>query len=385
MKKAAFISFLCVYAGIVFFACKKDDRSVDQQVYSSTPTLPDQPYDYVQSNNDMKAALGRVLFYDKNLSLNGSVSCASCHQQVIAFTDNMQFSSGLEDYKTTRNTPSIFAKNGRMFWDGRASGFNELALRPIKNHVEMGFTNIQGLVTKLKGISYYPALFNSAYGTSTIDTLAIQSALAEFLINFNFSNNKFNRSLDNIEQLSASEKLGKDIFFGKGVCSRCHHLEDGGMGNGYGFADGDFNIGLDENYKDKGIGDLVNSSDKSGNFMAPVLLNVEYTSPYMHDGRFKTLEEVVEHYNSGIKNNSNLDVNLRDLSSLDGKTEEEIFALLDKNHNGDIDNEEVALLPPLRLNLTSVEKKCLVDFLKTLSDGSILIDKRFNNPFVITK
>lgn len=377
------IAFILIIAALFtcVISCKKDNTNPDNYVFSETPVLPETEYNYPNSSNDAKATLGRVLFYDKNLSLNGSIACASCHQQNRAFTDNLQFSTGFEDLSTPRNTPSIFAKQGRMFWDGRASNFFDLALRPVKNHIEMGFENLGDLVKKLNKLNYYQQLFTKAYGTSEIDTIKIQSALAEFLINFNFSNNKFNRVKASIDKYNASELLGKEIFFGKGNCSMCHHIDGGFSSNGYGFANGDFNIGLDIDYKDKGIGAITNP-ENDGRFMVPVLLNVEYTAPYMHDGRFKTLEEVVEHYNSGIKNNINLDVNLRDLSIIEGKTEEEIMQLLDLNKDNEIDMNEVSNLPPLKLNLTAAEKKGLVDFLKTLSDPTILKDKRFSNPFL---
>jgi len=115
--------------------------------------------------------------------------------------------------------------------------------------------------------------------------------------------------------LNASENLGKGIFFGKGKCSNCHHLS--GLNNGYGFTDNAFNIGLDVTYSDKGVGGISKSSQDDGKFMIPTLLNVEYTAPYMHDGRFRTLEEVVEHYNSGVKNHLNLDATLRETTSLE--------------------------------------------------------------------
>jgi cytochrome c peroxidase len=172
------------------------------------------------------------------------------------------------------------------------------------------------------------------------------------------------------------------VFFGKGHCSECHHIEDPFPGgNGYGFTDTDFNIGLDQTYQDNGVGSITNDPNDAGRFMVPVLLNVEFTAPYMHDGRFKTLEEVIEHYNSGIKNHPNLDFNLRDLSSLENLADEQILQLLDANHNGEIEQAEILVLPPVRLNLTSAEKKGLVDFLKTLSDPSIFSDKKFSDPF----
>jgi cytochrome c peroxidase len=373
--------FILMIITLAFASCKKE-KSSQSENYSDVPILPETPYDYQKSTNDNLATAGRVLFYDKSLSLNNSVACASCHQQSKAFCDNLQFSTGSQDGKTSRNSPSIFAKSGRMFWDGRAQGINDLVARPIKNHIEMNFDDLASLAKRISGIAYYKTLFQKAYGNSDIDSSMIKNALAEFVKNFNFSSNKFNRSAQHLENLTASEALGKTIFFGKGNCSQCHHIEDPNpTGNGYGFTNNDANIGLDLVYVDKGLGGISQNSFDDGKFMVPVLLNVEFTAPYMHDGRFKTLEEVVEHYNSSIKNHPNLDPNLRDMSSIENLTEPQILQLLDLNHNGFIDQQELESLQPIRLGLTPAEKNSLVDFLKTLSDPSVFLDKKFSNPF----
>ena len=367
---------------MIAVACKKDlIENTTPDNYSGTPILPSTPYDYLHSNNDNLATLGRVLFYDKNLSLNGSVACASCHQQEKAFCDNLQFSTGLEDLKTKRNSPSIFAKQGRMFWDGRASSISNLMLKPIKNHIEMKFDNLDKLASKLSKISYYPDLFNNAFFSPIIDSTKIQSALAEFISNFTFSNNRFNQSQKFGTALNPSEKIGKDVFFGKGKCSECHHIDGGGNLNGYGFTDMDFNIGLDQTYTDNGIGALTGNASDNGKFMVATLLNVEFTSPYMHDGRFKTLEEVVEHYNSGVKNHPNLSGTLRNTEAFNNMTEQQLLQLFDANHDGQLTEDEFSSIAPQQLNLTDLEKKSLVTFLKTLSDATILVDKRFSNPF----
>jgi cytochrome c peroxidase len=377
--KISIVAFLILT--VLVISCRKPSKHSTDDV-SDTPILPSTPYDYESSGNDHLATAGRVLFYDKNLSLNGSVSCASCHQQSKAFCDNLQFSPGLENNNTARNTPGVFAKTGRMFWDGRATTIADLVLRPIKNHVEMKFDNLSALADRLSKISYYQDLFTNAFGDNAIDSTRIQMALAEFVRNFNFSSNKFKRSLLKQEKLTASESLGKLIFFGKGHCSECHHIEDPFPGgNGYGFTNTEFNIGLDQVYADNGVGAISNQPTDAGKFMVPVLLNIEYTSPYMHDGRFKTLEEVVEHYNSGIKNHPNLDLNLRDLSSLENLTDPQIMQLLDANHNDSLEQAEILALPPVKLGLTTIEKKGLVDFLKTLSDPSIFTEKKFSDPF----
>ncbi|MES2679259.1 MAG: cytochrome c peroxidase [Bacteroidota bacterium] len=390
MKTKLSLTAILFVIVIAIISCKKYKLDSDDaaQNYSSVPVLPEQPYNYANSNNDHLASLGRVLFYDKNMSLNNSVSCASCHQQSRAFCDNLQFSVGLEDGKTSRNSPSIFAKSGRMFWDGRANGMQDLVLRPIKNHIEMKFENLTALAKKISSVDYYAPLFVKAFGSSTIDSNRIKIALAEFLNNFNFSDNKFSKSLKNLAALNASEAVGKAIFFGKGRCSSCHHIENqfavpsNTFSSGYGFTNLDFNIGLDNKYADNGKGEITGDEFDNGKFMVPVLLNVEYTAPYMHDGRFKTLEEVVEHYSTGIQNHPNLDFELRDVD-FNNMTEFQLLQKLDLNHDGDIDGFEMSNIPPVKFNFSLGEKRALVDFLKALSDPSILTEPKFNNPFAL--
>lgn len=382
--KITLIAFLITT--LLVISCRKKQTVSEEAGYSGKPVLPEEPYDYLRSSNDDLATLGRVLFYDKSLSQNNSVACASCHQQSKAFCDNLKFSTGLEDLKTGRNSPSIFAHQGPAFWDGRANSLADLVLMPVKNHVEMKFDNISALAEKLSSIDYYAPLFEKAFGSSEIDENTLKLALHEFIKNFTFSNNKFNRSIAKVEKLNASESLGEAIFFGKGRCEDCHHIKDPNTGNGNGYGSvpsvivlGQSNIGLDKVYTDNGVGDITKNPNDYGKFVIPVLLNAEYTAPYMHDGRFNTLEEVVEHYNSGINNHPNLDHRLRDF----GNMSEAQMEALDANQNGLLEPSEVSSLPPVRLNLTSAEKKSLVDFLKTLTDPTILTETKFSTPFKI--
>ncbi len=387
MKKLTFqFGFFALIVFAVLVSCKKDGAKENNPgSISSEPTLPATPDNYDASANDNLATLGRVLFYDKNLSLNNSVACGSCHEQTKAFCDNLQFSSGLENMKTPRNSPSIFAKTGRMFWDGRAGSISDLVLRPIQNHIEMGITDMNALSEKISKTEYYRPLFEKAFnGSSTVDAARIRTALSEFLKNFNFSHNRFAQSQEGKARLTASEELGKDLFFGRAQCSNCHHVEGNNFQNsGYGFTDASHNIGLDAVTRDNGVGGISGNRGQDGAFMVPVLLNVEFTAPYMHDGRFKTLDEVVEHYNSGVKNHPNLDFQLRDIDQFENMTEFELLKKFDKDGNGEIEESEISSIPPRRLGLTAAEKRGLVDFLKTLSDPTIFNDKRFSNPFAM--
>jgi cytochrome c peroxidase len=326
------------------------------------PVLPEAPYDYPASDNDYLASLGRVLFFDKELSINKNISCGSCHKQENAFCDNKQFSKGTYNLLTKRNSPSIFAKNSRLFWDGRSTHMEDLVFRPVKDEVEMSIHDVQTMIQRINSIDYYAYIFPYAFPNyKKIDSGMIKRALAEFLMNFNFSDTKFSRSRKGLETLTASESIGKDLFFGKAKCSQCHHIENDNFNNpnqnsGYGSTEESHNIGLSTVITDRGVGAITGNSHEEGAFMMPVLLNVEFTAPYMHDGSLKTLEEVIDHYDHNVKSNPNLDFRLTNNFSVGGS--------------------------PQNLHLSTAEKKGLVDFLKTLSDPSILTDERFSDPFV---
>lgn len=354
---------LLVASALLLSFCKREKTVYTVSDSAMVPKLPDQVYDYPVSNNDYLATLGRVLFYDKEMSQNHNISCGSCHKQENAFTDGQQFSKGTNDEIGTRNAPSIFPKNGRLFWDGRATSIMDLVLRPVRNKQEMNVSDVSSLMDRISTLDYYTYMFKHAFpGATVVDSNMIKSALTEFLRNFTFSNTKFARSQRNEVKLNDSEQIGKDLFFGKAKCANCHHVDgntnfNGGGGNGYGSTNESHNIGLDMVPNDLGVGGVTKNDFEMGAFMMPVLLNVEFTAPYMHDGRFKTLEEVVEHYNSKIENTPNLDFQLREFSGVNGSV-------------------------PIKMNLTDGEKAGLVAFLKTLTDPTIMTDAKYSDPFV---
>lgn len=344
MKKLSITGLLIVSLFVVYTGCRKDN-SPGNTGYSSAPLLPEQTYDYTFSTNDDLATLGRVLFYDKKLSVNNTVSCGSCHKQSNAFADGKQFSTGVQDIPTRRNSPPIIKFYGSFFWDGRADSFDQLVLMPLMDHVEMKNYDIEMLEQKIRNVQYYPGLFEKAYGSGEINIDKVQTAIAEFLQNFRFDNNKFNDLLIGGAELTSMEAQGENLFWNKAKCGSCHN---GNSFNGWSVGEC---IGLDVNYADNGIGEITNTPAYNGVFRVPPLLNIEFTAPYMHDGRFQTLEQVIEHYNSGVKNHPNLS------------------SLLMENGQ------------PQKLNLTDTEKESLIAFLKTLSDPSVFSDVRFSDPF----
>jgi cytochrome c peroxidase len=374
-KITAIVCVLLIYIG-----CKKAEIQTEE--YAASPILPQTPYDYENTSNDHLVTLGRVLFYDKKMSLNNSVSCGSCHQQSKAFCDNKQFSSGLQDGLTRRNTPPVIVHSTSLFWDGRASDFTTLALMPLVNHIEMKNYDLAKLESKVSNISYYPALFIDAYGNDEVTISKIQQALAAFMTNFNFDQNKNLRVQQGLANFTAEEQIGENLFAGKARCGNCH--------NGPSFAGWGGSaecIGLDVEYADNGIGELTGVTglgsieENNGKFRIPHLLNIEFTAPYMHDGRFKTLEEVVEHYNSGIQAHPNLSWAFREFPGFENMSDLQLQLLLDLNHDGEITSDEIPPGTPAKLNLTELEKKCLVAYLKTLSDPNVFSDMRFSDPF----
>lgn len=379
-----FLPFLLSFV-LVFSACTKDQKVAD---ISSPPQLPSEAFSYnideeipqhisfgngISALNDDVVTLGRVLFYDTKLSATNRISCASCHLQEAGFSDPQQFSLGFTNQPTTRNAMPIanliFSRD--FFWDLRASSLEELVSEPIENHIEMGMENIDVLAEKLATVSFYPELFEKAYGDEDITPDRISEAVADFMKSITSFDSKYDQGIAiNFENFSPLEKLGKTVFFVKGDCASCH--SDPLFAPSWGGASA--NIGLDLVYDDPGIsstfeqvltanGQIITIENplgeiNSGRFKIPSLRNIELTGPYMHDGRFNTLEEVVEHYNSGIKNHPELSWHFKDF------------------------NNDTQGLEPRRLNLTDLEKQGLVAFLKTLSGESFRTDERFSDPFL---
>jgi cytochrome c peroxidase len=334
-------------------SCQTDEKDLKPEYLD----LPATPYAYNVTDNNHLPTLGRVLFYDRQLSLNNSVSCSSCHKQSAGFSDNVAFSVGFEDKKTSRNSMPIQNLNSfggffqpSLFWDGREHFLPRMVLLPIVNHVEMGITDFDGLETKLSKIPYYRELFAKAYGSEEVTQQKIAEALSMFLISINTVNTRFDRANRGELQLNASESLGKQLFITKYDCNSCHKVEDP---NGYVFAGTFANIGLDPVYSDDGLENVTRQASDAGKFKIPSLRNVSLTGPYMHDGRFSTLDEVIDHYSDQIAAHPNLDVRLRD------KTTGE----------------------PVVFNISDQEKHAIISFLNALTDMTVVSDPKFSNPF----
>ena len=366
-------------------------QSEDFQYTEKVPVLPEQPYNYVDydfpdhiqhffdntpidnQTTNAGATLGRVLFYDTRLSVNNAVSCGSCHHQVRAFADPNSLSDGFRNGKTSRNSMHIanMSSASLFFWDGNATTLEEQVLMPVRNHVEMGMEDIDILAKKLTLTEYYPELFEDAFGSDEISEQRISYALAQFLRSLQSYDSKWDRGYaSDHANFTVSELLGKDLFFGKAGCANCH-----GGADFNGWSGSAANIGLDIKYDDAGFGARLEEEFWNGVFKVPSLRNVGLTAPYMHDGRFESLAEVIEHYNSGIKSHPNLDYRLT--TFMDPLVVDNFFGIPTILPIV----EPVTGLEPRKLNLDPGEKQALEDFLLTLSDQTFVTDQKFNNPF----
>ncbi len=253
-------------------------------------------------------ALGRKLFFDPILSANNTQSCASCHAPENAFTDIDRFSDGIDGILGNRNSMPLFNLawnyDNKFFWDGRSFGLEKQALEPVKDPIELHNT-WSNVAQTLQSHSEYPDLFLEAFGTSTIDSTLVTKALAQFQRTLISSNSRFDKHLLGEITLTPSELNGFNIFMDetKGDCFHCH-----GNANNPLWTDNDFhNNGLDATFLDKGLGKITGDPNDDGKFKSPSLRNLKFTAPYMHDGRFATLDDVINHYSEGLVNSPTID------------------------------------------------------------------------------
>lgn len=355
------------------------DGTTDDQILAQTLNLPTTSFNYANiqlpnyfldnqlqnedntpNNNpitDAGATLGRVLFYDKKLSANNTIACASCHIQENGFSDPNVLSIGFEGGLTGRNSMGLsnakFYENGSFFWDERAETLEDQVLMPIQDQVEMGLT-LDELVAKVSAEEYYRILFTRAFGDETVTTQRISFAMAQFIRAMVSYESKFdegmaqvNNAQQNFPNFTASENLGKNLFFSNRTrCNDCH--DTNAM-----VGDAARNNGLDAVLTDLGVAGVTGNNNDRGEFKVGSLRNIELTGPYMHDGRFETLGDVVDHYDFGIVDSPDLDNRLR------------------------VQGGQVR-----RLNLNAAERQALIDFMLTLTDNNFITDEKYSDPFI---
>lgn len=311
--------------------------------------------------------LGRALFYDTKLAADGTVSCAFCHQQAKAFTDGKALSVGVSGVPLARSAMSLanlMWGPRNFFWDGRAESLAHQALQPIQDPDEMGET-LEGVLEKLGSSPDYPERFEAAFGTREITPERLAKALASFVRTLVSSNSKYDEYLRGEVELSEQEMFGRRLFSThpdakiglRGAnCGDCHsQFLTGGFDTAL---DGFTNNGLDtEEELEEGLAGVTGLAHDRGKFKVPTLRNIALTAPYMHDGRFDTLDEVLDHYNGQIKESSTLDPLMREAS------------------NGLREPTD----PPALL-LTNEEKEAVIAFLHTLTDYEFISNAKFSDP-----
>ncbi|MGB0369408.1 MAG: cytochrome-c peroxidase [Flavobacteriales bacterium] len=339
---------------------------------------PQMPFQFAASESDNTpndnqitnagATLGRVLFYEKKLSANGTISCASCHKQDKGFSDDEILSLGFDGGLTGRHSMGIvnarFYDTGKFFWDERAETLEDQVLMPLQDPVEMGMT-LTEVVDVVEAQNYAAPLFTDAFGDETVTTERISKALAQFVRSISSFRAKYDEGraqvmgpLDDFPNFTEEENLGKQSFFtpnGAPSCGSCHGSEafvapllaPNATTSGT-------NNGLDANTSsDQGVGGITGVNGHNGKFKVPSLRNVALRAPYMHDGRFASLGAVIDHYSTGIQDHPNLQPFLRDQQG-----------------------------NPVQYNFTPEQKSALVAFLNTLTDDLLTNDPKFSDPFI---
>jgi cytochrome c peroxidase len=366
------IAFLIIVLSVVVIGCREED---DDEVTKANQTVSgveydDTPYQLntgafedpnIASDNQLTiqgVRLGRMLFYEKRLSKDNSLSCASCHKQENAFTDTNVFSLGVRGKLGKRQAMAIFNmawNENEFFWDGRAHLLRDQSLKPIQDSLEMD-ESLTNVIAKLSADQKYKDQFMKAFGSEEITAPKMALAMEQFMNSIVSVDSKYDRYLNGTATLDSSEERGRVLFFAEfnpgfpnlsgADCQHCHSginfENDRYMNNG---------LDTDAEMADDGRMKVTNNASDKGKFKVVSLRNVEVTQPYMHDGRFKTLEEVVDHYNTGLKNSSTLDPTL-------------IYPF---HNNG--------------LQLSNQDKQDLVAFLKTLTDEVMLTNPEYSDPF----
>ena len=379
------IFHLLSYLALIFFlaSCSKDLEVIntyyseeENAILSKYLKLPATPYDYklnypkyinssVNTNIDYnKATLGRVLFYDLNLSSDRSVSCASCHKQELAFSDNVALSPGAEGKVTGRNSLALGSViNFRLyygaevgngipfFWDNSAMTIQEQSEMTLANPNEMNM-HISEVVDRVNNLEYYKPLIDKAYNSKTASSQNVLDAIAEFTNSITNYETKFDKAIDQsgrfysgneyLDDLSSKENEGKTIYMQK--CASCHGIAAGRPGKTEG------NNGLYANYTDLGIGKKQGGLAR---FKIPTLRNITLTAPYMHDGSLATLDDVLDHYSANIKPYAGLD-----------------YSLIGSNG------------APVKMNFSQGQREALKAFLLTMTDEKVTTDVKFSDPFI---
>lgn len=330
----------CLYLMLHFTACQDENMLSNPYEFVTPNNFPAPTYTF--HNNPITKEgfkLGRKIFFDPILSIDGSVSCGSCHNQSLAFADIPlhRVSVGIDGLIGTRNAPGLanLAFMKEFFWDGGVTHLDFVPINAIESPVEMG-EDIAAVVAKIKNDPEYPALFEAAFNTTEINMPLLMDALAQFMLLMISDNSKYDAYLKGQETLTDKELKGLQLFNEK--CESCH---SGILFTNQGY----FNNGIDSIFLDSGRAVISANPLDIGKFKVPTLRNIRVTAPYMHDAKFATLEDVLEHYDNGVVSSNTL-----------------ADALVQPNGN-------------LGIELSAEDKEAIIAFLETLTDYEFL-----NNP-----
>lgn len=339
---------IVLVVSLLLWGCSKEETTepgTPLVLFEKPSTFPNT--NYKMESNPITAdgfLLGKKIFFDGKLSRDGTISCAECHNQAYAFTHHGHAQShGIDDLVGPRNAPALqnLAWQKTFFWDGGVFDLDLFSLAPIENPVEMD-EQIGNVLEKLRKDQSYPAMFKKAFGSEDITTERFLKSLSQFMLTLVSANSKYDQYKAGKANLSNDEKAGLTLFNEKG-CASCHpeplFTDDSFRSNG-------LPTDFFRNYVDLGRFRITELPADKYKFKVPSLRNIEYTFPYMHDGRFINLEDVLNHYSEGMADLENLDI------------------IFKKNTKRGI-------------NITPKEKSQIIAFLKTLTDESFLKDKRF--------
>lgn len=308
---------LYIFIFIFFISCSSENE--EQETYTPVPITLNIPELFninliapiLPNNNPLTEEgvfLGKKLFFDTILSKNNTVSCATCHDPKKSFADNLPFSEGINGAIGVRNSMPLFNLawnfDERFTWDGKEFSLEKQALEPVTNHKEMN-SDWKEIAQKLTNHTDYPTLFYKAFGNIEIDSDLVTKAIAQFERTLISANSKFDQFLKGNITLTPEEQNGFDVFMdeARGDCFHCHGSNKNPL-----WTDNKFhNNGLDSNFSDLGLGKVTGDPNDNGKFKSPSLRNLTFTAPYMHDGRFTTLDEVIDHYSEGLKFSSTID------------------------------------------------------------------------------
>ncbi|MBK6610346.1 MAG: cytochrome-c peroxidase [Sphingobacteriales bacterium] len=348
------------FLGINFDTLTHDTTAYPLVSPPSLPLIDNYISSYLKpTKNGVK--LGRMLFYDPILSKDSTQSCATCHSQKFGFTDNGKaFSVGVDKIAGDRNSMQIINAiyGPTFFWDGRSAGLDAQALEPVKNPIEMNLPWEEAM-PRIMAHKTYRTLFYEAFGLKTITKEDVARAITMFEITLISADSELDKYLTPGSGYFAPEEVnrGFNVYVTKAHCEHCHFFSINKPGLNL-FTDNKFhNNGLDKaatlnDFKDQGYGKITGNPNDNGKFKTPTLRNIAQTAPYMHDGRFKTLEEVIEHYDSGIEISPNID------------------PIIYADFGTD-----------LKLGLSEQDKKDLLAFLHALTDTAFLNNPAFASPF----